>query len=413
MLLRLAWRYIIGKKSTQAIQIISWVSVLAMAVGTACLIIVLSVFNGFDGFIKNLYSDYFPTIKITAQKGSVFTPTPALLQAIQKNKKVASFTTCLEEKVLLVYDQNQVVAQLKGVDENYINVNAIHKHVDYGKWDLGYETETPPILLGIGLSNRLGANEESPLPISAYSLNANFSSATLNPEDAYSNMYFMTRSVFVLQEELDNQLAFAPLPLVQQLTQKGNQISSIELKVSSNDVLTSVQHDLKLLLDQQGLQAQNRYEQNPTLYRVLKTERFAVFVILSFMLLIASFNIIGSLSMLVIEKEKDIAILQTMGMLPRSIRNLFLQTGVMLSLFGAGIGMLLAFLVCFLQKQFGFVKLGNSGNFLVDAYPVQMRVFDFILVALIVTAIAFLASWFPAKKASQKGVISNLRRDAQ
>ena len=251
------------------------------------------------------------------------------------------------------------------------------------------------------------------MPISAYSLNANFSSATLNPEDAYSNMYFMTRSVFVLQEELDNQLAFAPLPLVQQLTQKGNQISSIELKVSSNDVLTSVQHDLKLLLDQQGLQAQNRYEQNPTLYRVLKTERFAVFVILSFMLLIASFNIIGSLSMLVIEKEKDIAILQTMGMLPRSIRNLFLQTGVMLSLFGAGIGMLLAFLVCFLQKQFGFVKLGNSGNFLVDAYPVQMRVFDFILVALIVTAIAFLASWFPAKKASQKGVISNLRRDAQ
>lgn len=410
MLLRIAWRYILGKKSTQAIQIISWVSIVAMAVGTACLIIVLSVFNGFDGFIKNLYSDYFPSVKITTEKGSVFTPSTALLEYLKQSSHVAASTTCLEEKVLLVYDQNQVVAQLKGVDDNYLKVNAIDKHVDYGKWDLTLDAETPPMILGIGLSNRLGANEESPLPMSAYSLNSNFNQALINPEEAYTNLYFMPRGVFVLQEDLDNQLAFAPLSLVQQLTHKEHQISSIEIQARSEEAVSKLQQELKPMLKQSGLISRNRYEQNPTLYRVLQTERFAVFVILSFMLLIASFNIIGSLSMLVIEKEKDIAILQTMGMLPDNIRTLFLNTGMLLSLFGAGLGMVLAFVICFLQQQFGLVKLGGSGNFLVDAYPVQMRWYDFVLVLLIVSLIALIASWFPAKKASQKSVVENLRR---
>jgi lipoprotein-releasing system permease protein len=267
-------------------------------------------------------------------------------------------------------------------------------------------------MLGIGLSNRLGTNEESPMPLSAYSLNSNFNQAIINPEEAYQNAYFMTRGIYILQEELDNQLAFAPLSIVQQLTRKDHQVTSIELQVLRAQDAEAVKASLQPVLEPLGLKAETRYEQNPTLYRVLQSERLAVFVILSFMLLIASFNIIGSLSMLVIEKEKDIAILQTMGMLPSGVQKIFLSTGVILSLMGALLGMFFAFVICFAQQKFGLIKLGTSGDFLIDAYPVTMRVSDFILVFLVVCLIALLASWFPAKKASQKNVLDNLRRNA-
>jgi len=403
MLLLFAWRYIKGKKSTQAIQIISWVSVLAMSVGTAALLIVLSVFNGFEDFIKQLYSDFYPQVKVAPIRGKTFAEDPQLSTRLQNLKGIRLISRTLEEKVLFSYDENQVIATLKGVDTAYQQVTGIQQHVRYGHMDFSKATDLPPVVLGIGLSNRLGASDESVLPLNCYSFRKgglNF----LDMSQAYNSAYFTVSGVFGLQEEIDNQFALAPLEVVQSLSNHSGLLSSYELRLAPGTDEKKLVAELQPLLEPAGLKAATRYEQNRTLYFILSSERWAVFAILTLMLIIASFNIIGSLSMLVLEKQKDISILKTMGMTNTRIRSLFLSTGVLLSLIGACIGCLLAIAVCSAQQYFGFVKLGQGDAFLLDAYPVKMVWSDFALVMLTVVIISALASIIPSVKASRKPI---------
>lgn len=404
MTLLFAWRYFKGKKSTQAVQIISWVSILAMAVGTAALIIVLSVFNGFESFIKNLYSDFYPKIKITAIEGKTFIPNDRLLVRLKNIQGLQSISTSLEDNVLFSYEENQVIATLKGIDTAYNHVTNMNKNVRYGKMDFTSVEDIAPIVLGIGISNRLGASDESPLPINCYSFKKGTSTSFLDMAQAYNSSYFSVTGVYYLQEEIDNKYAFAPLHIVQELTQNVDKISSIEISFSKDAKQASLEKEVKQLSAQYHLKAETRYEQNKTLYFILESERWAVYAILTLMLIIASFNIIGSLSMLVIEKQKDISILKAMGMQHGHIRNIFMATGILLSTIGAGIGCILATSVCILQQQFGFIKLGGSGSFLIDAYPVKMKWEDFLLVMLTVIVIAAIASIIPSIKASKKPI---------
>jgi lipoprotein-releasing system permease protein len=404
MVLLFAWRYFKGKKSTQAVQIISWVSILAMTVGTAALIIVLSVFNGFESFIKNLYSDFYPQIKITAIEGKTFIPNDSLLVRLKNLQGIQSISTSLEDNVLFSYEENQVIATLKGIDTAYNHVTNMNKNVRYGKMDFTSVEEIAPIVLGIGISNRLGASDESPLPINCYSFKKGTSTSFLDMAQAYNSSYFSVTGVYYLQEEIDNKYAFAPLHIVQELTQNVDKISSIEISLSKDAKQASLEKEVKQLSAQYHLKTETRYEQNKTLYFILKSERWAVYAILTLMLIIASFNIIGSLSMLVIEKQKDISILKAMGMQHGHIRNIFMATGILLSTIGAGIGCVLATSVCILQQQFGFIKLGGSGSFLIDAYPVKMKWEDFLLVMLTVIVIAAIASIIPSIKAASKPI---------
>ncbi len=404
MILLFAWRYFKGKKSTQAVQIISWVSILAMAVGTAALIIVLSVFNGFESFIKNLYSDFYPQVKITALKGKAFHTNDSLLFQLKNIEGVESISTSLEENVLFSYEENQVIATLKGIDTAYNHVTNMTKNVRYGKMDFTTYDEIPPIVLGIGISNRLGASDESPLPINCYSFKKGTSTSFIDMAQAYNSNYFNVTGVYFLQEEIDNQYAFAPLHLVQDLTQNEQKISSIEVSFNSTSKQSKIEQEIKQLSANYQLKAETRYEQNKTLYFILKSERWAVYAILTLMLIIASFNIIGSLSMLVIEKQKDISILKAMGMQNSQLKNIFMATGILLSTIGAGIGCVLATIICLLQQHFGFVKLGGSGSFLIDAYPVKMKWEDYFLVMFTVIVIAAIASIIPSIKASNKPI---------
>lgn len=403
MLWRMAWRYVVGKKSTQAIQLIAWVSLLAMAMGTACLLLVLSVFNGFDGFIKGLYSDYYPELKITAKQGNYLSLDSISLQRIQQVSGIASVAHTLEEKVLLVYDQNQSIALLKGVSSNYTSINAFAKHIKYGEYLMDTTAELPSMVLGIGLSNRLTVNDQSPFPVNAYVLGDAVTTVGI-PTEAYRSQLFSVKGVFVLQEDIDNQLAIVPLQNLQSFLDKPDAITAIEIKLTQPDQEGQVKQQLTTLLASDSITIQNRYEQNQTLYFILRSERLAVFAILSFMLLIASFNIIGSLSMLIIDKEKDIAILHTLGLSSNRVQLLFIRIGILLSLGGGLLGMLLAFVVGYLQQQFGFVKLGNADNFLIDAYPVEMHLEDFLMVLALVVVVALVASWLPAKRASRRGI---------
>jgi lipoprotein-releasing system permease protein len=403
MILQFAWRYIMGKKSTQAVQIISWVSVLAMAVGTAALIVVLSVFNGFEFFIKNLYSDFYPALKITAIKGKNFSDQDSIYQVLKNTKGIHSISKTLEEKVLFSYEDNQIIGTLKGIDTAYLNVTHIDKNVRDGYMSLSDSNELANIVLGVGMSNRLGISDISILPLNCYSFKKE-SNSMMDMAQAYNNTYFTVTGVYYLQEEIDNQFAFASLDIVQQLTQNENNISSLEISFEPNADIENIQQQLKPFLTQKGLSSATRYEQNKTLYFILKSERWAVYAILTLMLIIASFNIVGSLSMLVIEKQKDIAILKAMGMQNRQIKKIFLTTGIFLSVLGASIGCILAATICIVQQQFGLVKLGGSGSFLIEAYPVKMLAGDFVLVMTTVVVIAIFASWIPSVKASKKPI---------
>lgn len=408
MILTIAWRYIRGKKSTQAIQVISWVSILAMAIGAAALIIVLSVFNGFEGFVKDLYSNFYPSIRITPVHGKSLPVDTTFLNALQKIKGVQAISGSLEERVLFTNNETQVIATLKGIDTNYNKVTSIKEHVRYGNMDFSNTTGVVPAVLGIGVSNKLGASEESRFPVTCYAFR-NGKGSLLDMATSYQSMLMQVTGVYVLQEEIDSRYVLAPLDAVQELSGKPGQFSSIELKLNGDADDQDAKAAILNIPGAVRFTVETRYEQNKTFYFILKTERWAVYAILTLMLLIASFNIVGCLSMIVMEKDKDIAILKTMGMTGRQVQGIFLNTGMLLSVIGAGIGCLLAGILCFLQQQFGFVKLGGSGSFLLEAYPVAMRLSDFLLVFATVILIAGLASLYPSARAALRSIELRVR----
>lgn len=406
MYFKFAWRYFKSKKSTNAINIISWVSISAIAIGTAALLIILSVFNGFEGFIKDLYNSFYPEIKITASSGKTFTTDYNTVKSIEDLEGIKAISYTLEEKVLLNFGEDQAIATLKGVDKNYNAVTQMDKSINYGVMDFSQSDKYATIVLGLGIANKLGASDQSLLPVTAYAFR-NKKGYNLNSLNSFSQRDFSVQGVFYLQDDIDETYAFAPLKLVQDLLGKSNSFSSIEIALKEEVSLNTIKANLADILRNKELKAETRYEQNKTLFMILNSERWAVYAILSLMLFIASFNIIGCLSMLILEKQKDIAILRTMGSSKAFIRKIFLSTSILISLIGAFIGSVLAIIFAILQKQFNIISLGN--NFLVDAYPIDMHLQDFILIILTVIAIAAIAGYWPAKKASEKAIELRVR----
>ncbi len=402
MILHFAWRYLKGKKSAQAIQIIAWISVMAMAVGCAALIIVLSVFNGFEFFIKDLYSNFYPTLKITAVEGKTFYDDELFIQKLQAIQDVQHVSKCLEEKMLFSFNENQVVATLKGVDSNYDKVTDLSSKLMEGDMDIQTSGDIPPIVLGIGLSNRLGVSVSSGLPIKAYAFRGQTS--ITNPTEAYQSELFSVQGMYMLQEDIDNRYAFSSLTALQTFSSKSNQLSSLEIALAPKSSVDEVKQQIQEILPKGKLKIESRYEQNKTLYFILSSERWFVFSFLTLILFIASFNMIGSLSMLVMEKQKDITILKAMGMRKITIGKIFMATGLLLAGLGATIGTIVAVSVCLIQQKFGLIKLGGNGSFLVEAYPVKLIPSDIIMVFTTVIIIGTIASIFPAWKAANKPI---------
>ncbi len=403
MFLKFAWRYIKGKKSTQAIQILSWITVAAMAIGTSCLLIILSVFNGFEGFIKSLYTSFYPDLRIVSANEKRFTPTTELFSKIENLKGIVGYSKTLEEKILYHFNGTQQIAVLKGVDENYEKVSGLKNAVQYGNYDFSQQNQFPKIVMGLGLANQLGVSENSLMPLECFVFKGNGGSFSLGSLPSYASQNFVVSGLFLLQEEMDSKYGFADLNVVKQFLEKENELSAIEIKCVSEKESELLKEKINVFLPK-NLKCETRYEQNKTLFFILKSERWAVFAILTLMLCIASFNIVGSLSMLVLEKQKDISILKTLGATPQLIKKIFLSTGILLSVIGAGIGCLVAFIICFLQQKYGLVTFGTGGNFLLEAYPVKMKFEDFMLVFFTVLLISFFASYFPAIKASRREV---------
>jgi lipoprotein-releasing system permease protein len=398
----IARRYLFAKRSTQAINIISAISILGMCVGAWCLVVFLSVFNGFESLVKSLYNAFYPDIIVMAEQGKTFDATTIPFDKIKAMPGVAAYSLSLEENAFLKYGDKEFIGRIKGVDEAYHHVTAIDSFILFGRYKLTDEKYSYAIV-GAAIDQALNVDVDHPMLSLEVMVPKKGRKTYLNPEDAFRKDYLIPSGVFAIQQDFDAKYVLVPLSFAQELLQDENRISSLEIKISNAKASDQVKRKLKELLGK-DFAVQDRNEQNAVLFKVMRTERVAVYAILTFIMLIISFNIIGSLSMLVMDKEQDIAILRSLGAGTSMIRNIFLLEGLMGAMFGALLGLILALITCWLQSTFGFVKLQGSGSFVIDAYPVEMHLTDFVLTFLTVVAISFLASWYPAQKAANREI---------
>ena len=393
MNLLFAWRYFRSKKTTNAINIIAWIAITAIAVGTASLIIILSVFNGFEDLVKGLYGDFYPAYKVVPLKGKTFELNSTKAAQLKAIKDIKAYSFVAEEKALLT-GAYQTIVTIKGVENNYTQVNPIQQYIRRGSFELG-NASIPGIVMGGGIENAAGINTEQVLEAATlYFPNRN---GNLLTGDGLNSFSVIPSGAFIVQQEFDNKYAFTNLAFVQyMLGLKSNEYSAIEInaKENNNNLVKQLQN---ILGDQ--VKIQTRYQQNATLYSVMQVEKWVIYGILSLILVVAAFNMIGALSMLVLEKQKDIAVLRALGASSNRIRQIFLLEGLLLAAIGAGTGIVLGGGICWLQEQFHLIKLGGS-TFIIDYYPVKIMPLDFILVLFTVTAISFTAAWVTAQKTS-------------
>ena len=402
MVWQFASRYFRAKKSTNAINIIAWVSVVAIAVGAGALIVILSVFNGFEGLVKSLYSSFYPSIKIAPVAGKTIILTPAQLQQIAATPGVAHFSQVVEEKAVLRYGDEPTIAVLKGVDSSYNDVTDVKSNIVRGRFDTG-DSVAYRAVLGLELEGALGVDVVHSLaPVTVYLPRRNVS-AVVTPEDALNNGVLYPAGTFAIQQEFNSKYVITNIQFMRNLLELGShEMSALEIGTRPGINENMLKEKLEQLLGT-SYKVQTRYEQNQSLYAIMQTEKWAVYVILSFIMIIAAFNMIGSLYMLVIEKEKDITILKAMGARKSLIMRIFLAEGLIIAGIGTALGFTLGVAFCLLQQRFGIIKLEGT-SFLVDAYPVNMHPEDFVLVFVTIMVIGIAASWYPARRAAVENI---------
>jgi lipoprotein-releasing system permease protein len=397
--LYIAKRYLFAKKSRNAINIISAVSVAGVAVGTMALIIILSVFNGLEKMVSNIFNTFDPDIKITASQGKTFVPDTARLKLLAKVDGLSCYSLTIEDNALLKYGSRQYIATIKGIDENYALVSNIDSSMFEGEFMLKNNKGRPYAIPGIGVANYLGirVNFITPLEIIFPKKSG---STNLNAENSLNHKFIFPSGIFEVEKEYDSKYVYIPLDFARELTETETGVSTLEIKFKNNADPVAVQKSIKNIYGK-GFTVQNKYEQQAIFYKVMRSERLAIFFILTLILIIASFNIIGSLTMLIIEKERDIEILKSLGADNNLIRKIFIFEGWLISIIGAIAGIILGFGVCWLQQTYGFVKL-NSQSLIMDSYPVVMKMKDFIVVPGTVLLIGYWAAWYPVRFLTKK-----------
>ncbi|MCO6477590.1 MAG: ABC transporter permease [Phaeodactylibacter sp.] len=395
--LRIARRYLFAKKSTNAINIITGIAVFGIAVGSAALVLVLSVFNGFEDLITGMYSNFNPDIKVTPARGKTFEADTMLLEKLLALEGVQQVSRTLEEVAFFEYKDNQDFGTLKGVDEHFKEVVGIDTTVKEGEYNFE-ENGRQLAILGLGMRNKLAANvgdrfSELAVYMPKREQSSGFFGQQVQP---FRRRYIYPGGTFVIQQEFDNQYVLASLEFARELIGAENEVSALEIRMAPgaepSDVIPAIQSVMG-----EGFDVKGRYEQEASFLRLMQVEKWLSYAIASLMMLLVAFNIVGALWMVVLEKQKDISILKSMGALNTTVRNIFLNEGLLLSLLGIVMGFVLAVILYILQKTVGIVSV--PGNFVVEAYPISMRLIDFIVVALTVVAIGVLASVPPALRA--------------
>jgi lipoprotein-releasing system permease protein len=394
----LAKRYLVAKKKHNIINVISWISIIGVATGTFALIVVLSVFNGFDVVIRSLYNSFDPEIKIELTKGKFFDANSVDFNKLEQIKGIAQYCTVIEENALLQNNDKQYPALIKGVSNTYNKVTGIDSMLTLGHFNL--DDNMPKACVGEAIAYYLGIARNTDQTLQLYTPNRT-DEVSLDPEKAFNRRNIAIGSFFSVEQEYDSKYVIVPLSFARDLINGPNLLSGIEVKLQPNANLPEVKAQLSSLLGV-NFSIKDRYEQQELFYKIIKSERWAIFFILTFILLVSSINITGSLTMLIIEKKNDMVTFRSMGMSQNKIRKIFLTEGWLISLAGAVIGLVLGIIVCWLQMNYGLIKLNGSGSFIIDAYPVDIRFMDIVLTFVTVAIIGFIASWYPIRFISKK-----------
>jgi lipoprotein-releasing system permease protein len=405
----IAFRYFKARRSRHIINWISRISVAGITLGTMTLIIVLSVFNGLDHLIRSLFSSFDPDIKITAVEGKSFHADSLFLSRMQNIRGVAVYSQVLEENALLKYRDRQAIAVLKGVDQEFTAVSGIDTMLIDGEFRLD-AGETPMGVIGKELAGELGIGLNFINPIHVY-VPKRSGRLLLNPLTSINHKYLFPSGVFAIQQEYDAKYLIVPLEFARTFFDYApSEVTALEIKVTGDRSTEPIIKELKSVLGS-DYKVADRLGQHEGFYRVMKSEKWAIILILSFILLIASFNTISSLTLLMLEKKADMQIVRSMGASQLKIRQIFLWEGLLVTGVGLLIGLLLGVLVCVLQQQFGIVRFPNNGSFVVNVYPVRMILTDFLLVTGLVGVIGFFAAWVPLR-VLKKRYFSNESADA-
>ena len=399
----IARRYLLGKKSFQAINIITGISTVGIAIGAGALLLILSVFNGFEDLLKSLYNSIYTDLKIYPVEGKVFSPDSATLATVNAWPEIKAVSLTLEETALIDYAGSQDICTLKGVDDQFNQVTDIDRVMLEGKFLL-HQGDMALAVMGAGIAQRLNVNPENPFEsLSVYLPNRNQKGPLDKPFNVLSAF---PAGRFSIKQDYDYQYVFVSLDFIQTLLEEPGVVSGIEIKLNPG-VDGDVMKEKIQTLFSFPVNVKNKDEQNAAFFKLMNIEKWISYAVVSLTLIIVSFNLISALWMIVLDKKKDISILQAMGSSPTDVRKVFMRSGWMICLVGLGIGILLAVGFYILQKQFGLVPIPEG--FVVDSYPIQLRWIDILIVGVTVFIIGSLAAWMPARKASK--IVAYIREE--
>ena len=399
--LHIARRYLVSKKSHNIINVISGISVMGITVGTMALIVVLSVFNGFESLISSLFNSFNPDLEITVDKGKTFSLEQVNATGIKNIPGILYLVEVVEENALLKNGSRQFIARMKGVSEDFELMTEVDSAIIDGEYRL-QQGQRACAVFGAGVSYHLGVIPDDfadPIEIYVPSRTADFKPGLEQP---FNQANVIPKGVFSIQQDFDLSIVLVPLWFARNLLEYTNEITALEIGLAKDADVDAVKSSIKEIVGE-GFSVKDRFEQEEMLYKIMNSEKWVVFLIMAFILMIATFNVIGSLSMLIIDKQKDIAVLHSLGADYKLIRRIFLLEGLLISFSGAFIGLILGGLISWVQQEFGIIRLGQGdGSFIIDAYPVLVRGIDFLYVFLTVFVIGFAAAWFPVRRISGK-----------
>ena len=390
----IAKRYLFAKKSHNVINIISAISAIGMAVGTAALIIILSIYNGFDSLIKSMMSNVEPDLLITPATGKVFVPEGEVYDWIYEQGEVKNMCSVLQEQVFINYDRQQGLATVKGVDWIYEGESPIRDHVREGTFVL-HRGDVPLAAVGARLAYKMGINPRFLSPIEIYFPTRTGRISMANPAASLMGIKVWPSCTFSVNSDVDGELMIVPIEQMRELLEYDDEVSAIEIRMvegTSAKQIAALQNEIAERLGP-SFKVKNRFQQNESLYKMMKYEKAAIYMILIFIIIIIAFNIFGSLSMLIIEKEDDIKTLKSLGARESLIKRIFVLEGWMISLLGLGIGLVFGVGFSLLQQHFGFIKM--PGSFVVQAYPIILSGWDILLTAGGVALIGYLIALLP------------------
>ena len=391
-----AWRYLFAKKSHNVINIISAISAVGMATGTAALIIILSIYNGFDSLVRSMMNDFDPDILISPTEGKTFIPEGPVYDWIYEQDMVKNMSCVITENVFMNYDGKQGMVTAKGVDWVFEEESPVRDHIRSGEFAL-HRGDVPLAVTGSGIAYRMGINPRFLSPIELYfpARDKNFSMT--NPLASIEAVNVWPSGIFSISSEIDDKYVIVPIDVMRELLEYSDEVSGVEIRLRDGHTQKDVKAMVKEISERLGPEylVSDRFAQNKSLYRMMKYEKLSIFTILIFIVIIIAFNIFGSLTMLIIEKRGDIGTLKSMGMRDSTVKRIFVLEGWMISLLGLAAGLVLGIGFSLLQQHFGFIKM--PGNFVVQAYPVILSAKDVIITAASVAAVGWIIAKLPAE----------------